>query len=169
LDQPRYFVEPLGKHDRAAFHCGNEALDQYFLERAPRDIREHLSAVFVLIGKDDTFAVLGFYILSTQEIETGELPESLQKRTGRYQSVGAILIGRLAVSIKHAGKGLGELLLMDALKKSLKSTKSVAAFAMVVDAKDDRATTFYRKHGFVPLRGKRLFLPMKTVRDLFAE
>jgi hypothetical protein len=58
---------------------------------------------------------------------------------------------------------------MDALKKSLKSTKSVAAFAVVVDAKDDRATTFYRKHGFVPLRGKRLVLPMKTVRDLFAE
>ena len=81
--------------------------------------------------------------------------------------MGAILIGRLAVAKEHAGKGLGEILLMDALKKSLDSTKNIAAFAVVVDAIDEKAAAFYRKYGFMPLRENRLFLPMKTIQQLF--
>lgn len=159
-------MQPLGKQDRAAFHCGNELLDKYFLERAGRDVRENLAAVFVLLSVDDLDTILGFYTLSTQEIETGQIPEDLQKRTGRYKSVGAVLIGRLAISQEHAGKGLGEILLMDALKKSLDSTKNIAAFAVVVDAKDEKAASFYKKYGFILLRENRLFLPMKTIKDL---
>jgi predicted GNAT family N-acyltransferase len=159
-------VQPLGKQDRAAFHCGNELLDKYFLERASRDVRANLAAVFVLLSVDDLDTILGFYTLSTQEIETGQIPAEIQKRAGRYKSVGAVLIGRLAISQEHAGKGLGEILLMDALKKSLDSTKNIAAFAVVVDAKDDKAASFYKKYGFIPLRENRLFLPMKTIQDL---
>lgn len=164
---PQYFVRPLEAQNRAAFRCGNEALDKYFLERASRDVRKNLAAVFVLLGTHDADTVLGFYTLSAQEVLVDEIPEGLQKRAGRYKSVGAILIGRLAVSKGHAGKGLGEILLIDALRKSLDSTKQVAAFAVVVDAKDEKAAAFYKKYGFIPLRENRLFLPMKTVHQLF--
>jgi predicted GNAT family N-acyltransferase len=166
---PHYIVRPLGTQNRAAFQCGNEPLDKYLLERASRDARENLAAVFVLLSADAPDTILGFYTLSAQEIVVDQIPEGLQKRAGRYKSIGAILIGRLAVSKDHAGKRLGELLLMDALKKSLDSTKNIAAFAVVVDAKDDRAAAFYKKYGFVPLRGNRLFLPMKTVQQLFEQ
>ena len=166
-DNRQFAVQPLGKQDRAAFHCGNDLLDKYFLERASRDVRENLAAVFVLLSVDDLDTILGFYTLSTQEIETEQIPEEIQKRTGRYKSVGAVLIGRLAISQGHSGKGLGEILLMDALKKSLDSTKNIAAFAVVVDAKDEKAASFYKKYGFIPLRENRLFLPMKTIKDLF--
>jgi len=165
--QPQYIVQPLGKQNRAAFHCGNELLDKYFLERASRDVRENLSAVFVLLGVSDPDAVLGYYTLSTLQIDTGDIPDELRKRTGRYKNVGAILSGRLAVAKEHAGKGLGEILLMDALKKSLDSTKNIAAFAVVVDAIDEKAAAFYRKYGFMPLRENRLFVPMKTIQQLF--
>ena len=165
---PQYFVRPLEARNRAAFRCGNEALDKYFLERASRDVRENLAAVFVLLGTHDADTVLGFYTLSAQEVLVDEIPEGLQKRAGRYKSVGAILIGRLAVSKGHAGKGLGEILLIDALRKVIEdSTKQVAAFAVVVDAKDEKAAAFYKKYGFIPLRENRLFLPMKTVHQLF--
>lgn len=162
-------MEPLGKQDRAAFRCGNEELDKYFVERASRDVRKNLSAVFVLLSIDDPDTILGFYTLSQQEIETGELPEELQKRTGRYKTVGAVLIGRFAISQDHAGKGLGELLLMNALKRSLDSTERVASFAVVVDPKDDKASAFYEKYGFIRLGENRLFLPMKTIEGLFSK
>jgi len=54
--------------------------------------------------------VLGYYTLSSQEIDAGELPAELKKRTGRYERLGATLIGRLAVAQEHQGKDLGELL-----------------------------------------------------------
>jgi predicted GNAT family N-acyltransferase len=164
-----YIVEPLGKQNRAAFNCGDEHLDRYFVERASRDVRENLAAVFVLLPSEAPSAVLGYYTLSSQEIDAGEIPDGLKKRTGRYSRVGATLIGRLAVAKEQHGKKLGELLLLDALQKSLQSTKTVAAFAVVVDAKYDRVVPFYKKYGFIPLTGNRLFLPIKTVRKLLEE
>jgi predicted GNAT family N-acyltransferase len=165
--KPQYIVQPLGKQNRAAFHCGDEPLDKYFLERASRDVRENLSAVFVLLVVSAPDAVLGYYTLSTLRIDTGDIPDELRKRTGRYKNVGAILIGRLAVAKEHPGKGLGEILLMDALKKSLDSTKNIAAFAVVVDAIDEKAEAFYGKYGFMPLHENRLFFPMTAIQQLF--
>ncbi len=165
----KYVVQPLGDQDRAAFHSGNEPLDRYFLERAGRDVRENLSAVFVLLTEEDASTVLGFYTLSAQEIETEGLPEKLQRRTGKYKRVGATLLGRLAVAQDQRGKKLGEFLLLDALRRSLKNTKYVSSFAVVVDAKDEKAVEFYQKYGFISLSGNRLFLPMRTVRQLFPE
>jgi predicted GNAT family N-acyltransferase len=168
-DEPKikYTVRPLGDQDRAAFECGNEALDRYFLERAARDVRENLSAVFVLLAENDLNTVLGFYTLSSHDVEAEELPERLQKRTGKCKRVGVTLLGRLALAAGQQGKGLGAVLLMDALKKSLDSSQNVSSFAVVVDAKDEDAFTFYEKFGFVKLTGNRLFLPMKTIAKLF--
>lgn len=166
-EKPRYAVMPLGKQDRAAFHCGVRELDSYFLERASRDVRERLSAVFVLATEDAPDSVLGYYTLSSLKVETEELPEQLQKRTGRYREVGATLIGRLAVSEQARGQGLGEFLLIDALKRALENSSAVASFAVVVDAKDHNVAAFYTRYGFLQLRGNRLFLPMRTVEQLF--
>lgn len=165
----RYIVQPLGKQNRAAFHCGDEHLDRYFVERASRDVRENLSAVFVLLAADDPDTVLGYYTLSSCEIDAGDIPGKLSKRAGRYKRVGGTLIGRLAVVEKHQGEGLGELLLLDALQKSLESTKTVASFAVIVDAKYEHVVPFYRKYGFIPLKQNRLFLPMRTARKLLEE
>jgi predicted GNAT family N-acyltransferase len=165
----KYTVQPLGDQGRAAFHCGNKDLDSYFLERAVRDIRENLSAVFVLLAEDNPRTVLGYYTLSSQDIEAENLPEKLRKHTGRYKRIGVTLLGRLAVSQEQQGKKLGELLLLDALRRSLESTRQVSSFAVVVDAKEERVVKFYEKYGFIRLSGNRLFLPMKTIRQLFAD
>ena len=59
---------------------------------------------------------------------------------------------------------------MDALRRALETSQNVAAVAVIVDAKDDNAVTFYRRYGFFtfPDQPKRLFLPMAVIEQLFA-
>ncbi len=160
-------VKPLGHEDRAAFHCGGPELDSYFHERASRDMREKLAAVFILISEIDPGGILGYYTLSAQQVDADELPQELKKRTGRYKRIGVTLLGRLAVAKQHQGKQLGALLLVDALRRSLQGTQNVMSFAVVVDAKSEAVARFYAKYGFVPLSGNRLLLPMRTIAKNF--
>jgi len=80
----------------------------------------------------------------------------------------AILMGRLAVDSRYHRRGFGEFLLLDAFARTLRN--EIAAFAFVVDAKDDRAEDFYRHYGFQPLSvlTRRLFLPMADIAASFA-
>jgi hypothetical protein len=164
--KPKYTVQPLGNHDRAAFSCGNDELDRYFLERAARDVREKIAAVFVLVAEADPQIPLGFYTLSSQQIEAGDLPPKLTKKMGRCKHIPATLIGRFAVAQAVQGRHLGEFLLMDALRRSYETTKNVMSFAVVVDTKGEHVEGFYMKYGFLPLCGARYFLPMKTIAGL---
>jgi predicted GNAT family N-acyltransferase len=83
----------------------------------------------------------------------------------------ATLLGRLARSQQFKGRGLGELLLIGALKRALEHSRNIASVAVVVDAIDENARAFYRRYGFIdiPNRPNRLFLPMKTVAQLFPD
>lgn len=164
--ESKYIIKPLGDQDRAAFCCGTPELDKYFLERASRDVREKISAVFVLLREDDQEKVLGYYTLSSLYVDAGDLPEDLRKRAGRYRQLGGTLIGRLAIDKSVRGTGLGGMLLFDALVRALKGTKTIMSFAVLVDGKDENAKAFYQKHGFIPLRDNRLFLPMKTIEKM---
>jgi len=62
------------------------------------------------------------------------------------------------------GHGIGELLLADAIRRTLSASQSVAVYAILVDAKDEHASTFYQRFGFrqFPLNGNRLFLLAET-------
>jgi predicted GNAT family N-acyltransferase len=167
VSRTKYFVQPLGTQDRSAFRCGEPELDSYFLQRASRDVRENLSAVFVLLAEDHPERVFGYYTLSPQEIAAADIPDELQRRIGKYKRIGVTLLGRLAVARDQQGKKLGEFLLLDALRKSLDNIKIISSWAMVVDAKNEQVVRFYEKYGFLKLSGHRLFLPMKTVEKLF--
>jgi predicted N-acetyltransferase YhbS len=166
-DDPKYIVKPLGNENRAAFQCGQPELDHYFHQRASRDMREKLSAVFILVTEAEPDVVLGYYTLSAQQIDAGELPEELKKRTGKYKLLGATLLGRLAVAKEHQNKKLRAFLLVDALRRSLEASQTVMSLALAVDAKGDDVVGFYKKFGFVPLSGNRLMLPMKTIEKNF--
>lgn len=110
--------------------------------------------------------IVGFYSLSMFTLALGTLPEALSKKLPRYEAIPAALIGRLARAESESGTGLGSLLLADAIKRVLGVSDVVAAYAIVVDAKDDRGKHFYEEHGFIPLasRPRRLFLLASTAR-----
>ena len=167
--EEKFAIEPLGERNRTVFGCGVPELDSYFYERASRDVRQKVAAVFVGIPVSAPQSIAGYYALSSQEIDIGDLPQQLTKRIGRYRRIPATLLGRLAVDQAYRGRGLGELLLLDALKRSLEAAKSVASFAVVVDAKNEEAAGFYKKYGFLHLLGRRFFLPMKTIEALFTK
>lgn len=165
-----YVVEALAdRHDRSRFCCGVVALDRYLRTQAGQDARRRIAAPYVLIHRaEDRLA--GYYTLSNAGIELTGLPESLVRKLPRYPQIPATLLGRLAVDRNHRGRGLGEFLLVDALRRALLGSRTTAAFAVVVEAKDDSAVRFYQQYGFVPILGQphRLFLPLSTVANSFA-
>jgi ribosomal protein S18 acetylase RimI-like enzyme len=167
-EEPHFVIEPLGaKHDRAAFSCGNDDLESYLCKQAGQDLRKRAAVPFVITPDHKTIA--GFYTLSQYGLDLGEIPAEVVKKLPKYPMVSVTLLGRLAVSTEFRGRGLGERLLMDALYRSLASSKQVASAAVVVDAKDASAARFYKKYGFIelPRVPRRLFLPMGTVEGLF--
>ncbi|WP_219725429.1 hypothetical protein [Fischerella thermalis] len=58
------------------------------------------------------------------------------------------MLRRLAVDHSQKGKRFGELMLIDALKKSLDATTQVASVAVITEALDEEALSFYVKYGF---------------------
>ena len=166
-----YRIEVLSKtHDRTAFACGSLWLDRYLRQQAGQDAEKNVAAPFVLTVPPD-LRVLGYYTLSASLVNANELPDSLARKLPRYPQLPVTLLGRLAVDQSMKGKGIGQFLLMDALRRSLEAAANIAAMAVVVDARDDAAEAFYRHFSFLPLheRPRHLFLPMKTVAGLFAE
>ena len=159
-----FVCQSLAKHhDRWSFRCGTAELDDYLQHRASQDVRRRAAAVFVLVPEDQPQRIAGFYSLSSASIILEELPAELAKALPRYPLVPAVLLGRLARDVNFPG--VGRLLLLDALARSLRHAEQVAAAVVLVDAKDENARRFYAKYGFQEIRpdSRRMFLPMKTV------
>ena len=174
-DRTAVRVEPLGgHHDRAAFACGVEVLDDYLRRQASQDQLRKFSACHVAVDASATAgtptAVLGYYTLSSYVIRSGELPPDITRRLPRYPMMPAALLGRLAVASSHRGMGLGEHLLIDVLHRVLRLSKDIAIHAIVVDALDSTAADFYASYDFEPFAGEplRLFRPLATVARGFS-
>jgi GNAT superfamily N-acetyltransferase len=158
-----FIIEPLGAHDRSSFSCGSPSLDRYLREQASQDIKRLMANCFVAV-ETATNAIAGYYTLSATNVPANELPPEVLKRLPRYPILPAALVGRLAVDQNFHRKGLGSVLLADAALRVLKG--DMKAFAVVVDAKDENAVTFYCLQGFRPFasRPMSLFLPLGTAK-----
>ena len=168
---PPYVIEALDarRHDRKGFSCGKPDLDRYLMEQAGQDARRRIAAPFVALVPE-SHRVAGYYTLSALSVLVDDLPAEISKTLARHQGVPVTLLGGLAVDGEHRGRGLGELLLMDALARSLKGSHAIASMAVIVDAIDEEARAFYEHFEFktLPDQRRRLFLPMKSVAVLFS-
>ncbi len=146
-------------HDRTKFSCGVEALDNYFCKQVGQDVRRRVTACYVAV-EIDTGKIAGYYTLAAGSIPLTDVPEQLEKRLPRYQAVPVARLGRLAVHLDYRHRKLGAALLWDAVMRAIRS--EVAVFALVVDAKDDQAVSFYHHHGFLKFGSlpKQLILPL---------
>ena len=162
-----YFCEPLGNHhDRTQFDCGVPVLNNYLAKYAKQDVKRKASAVFVLVERAEPKRVIGFYTLCATSVALSELPEEPTRKLPRYPEIPAILIGRLARDVNHAGAGA--LLLSDAITRCVRVASEIAASLIVVDSKGEAATRFYEKFGLIslPRLPDRMFLPMQTAEKL---
>jgi GNAT superfamily N-acetyltransferase len=150
--------------DRASFKSGVEPLDRYFRTQVSQDIKRRVSACFVATDAHGRMA--GYYTLASASVLLVDLPEALGKKLPRYPSIPAVRMGRLAVDQSFKGISLGAALLADALRRAGKA--EIAAYAFLVDAKDQDAASFYAHHGFMALPDQALcmFIALETVKDL---
>lgn len=163
MSRAPFLLAPLdGANDRAQFQCDSEPLNRYLREQATQDIRRRIGACFVALADGERIA--GYYTLASTSLYLADLPASTRKKLPRYPTVPAVRMGRLAVDHEFKGQGLGGALLADALDRAARS--EIAAFALVVDAKDEAAAAFYSHHGFIALPDSplTLFLPLATVQ-----
>lgn len=153
------------KDDRAAFSCGEAALDDWFRNRAGQDQRRHIAQVFV--ARDDQLSIVGFYSLSAFSIVASDLPAEITCKLPRYDTIPAVLIGRFARDVRVRGRGVGELLMADAIERIIGTSRQLGIYAIFVDAKNERVAEFYQTFGFqpLPLHPLRLFLPLATAHN----
>jgi predicted GNAT family N-acyltransferase len=165
----KYTIEPLDtqKHDRAAFSCGVAPLDTYLKQQANQEAKRNIAVTYILCEQNST-SIVGYYTLSTASIETTQLPEEIRRRLPRYEALPTMLIGRLAVDQQYGGQGFGGHLLVDALRRCFELSKNIGAMAVLVDAKDERAATFYERYGFRRFQDQpsRLYIPMAQIQQL---
>lgn len=164
---PQWAIHRLERaHVRSAFQCGQPLLDEWLAARAGQFDRRDLSRTFVATRPSEP-VVLGYYSLATHRVTVDALPEGEARKLPRLD-VPVVLIGRLAVDRSVQGQGLGAILLVDALRRSLQISEQVGIRAVEVDAIDDAARGFYLKFGFRSLLDdpRHLFLPMHEIRKL---
>lgn len=157
------------RHNRAAFDCGEPALDE-FLQRHARQTHEAGGAkVFVAVDNSDTTLVLGFYALSPASIAFPVVPATVTRGLARHD-VPVFRLGRLAVSKAHQSKGLGGQLLLAACRRCIRASQEVGGVALLIDAKNERVANWYAGYGALRLEdtplcsaGQRLRLPRLIV------
>ena len=149
------------RHDRAGFDCGVEPLNRYLRTLAVQHRARGIATTFVLVDSDQPATILGYYSLSAASLVFERLTEADGKGLPSYP-IPAVRIGRLAASAAHHGQRLGELLLANAIKRTLLARHTLGVYAVLVEAKDATAEAFYRKYGFrlcdAPTR--QLYLPL---------
>ena len=158
-------IEPLASHhDRRTFSCGVEALDLYLRRFARQHSDANISRTYVAVNGS---TVRGFYSLAMSGIRRNNLPEKYQTRFPNFPLPVARL-ARLAVDLNHQRHGLGELLLSDALQRCLQISASIGMLGVIVDAKDEKARTWYERYEFerLPDTPLTLWLPTKAMSRL---
>lgn len=152
-------------HDRAAFDCGVPELNDYLQRYADQHRRRGITSAFVLTPADAPSRILGYYTLSAAEVDAARLGEAERKRLPRYP-VPCFRMGRLACRSDQRGIGIGRLLLGCAVDRCLKASEQIAAYALLVDAKDESARDFYAHYGFAAFADQplTLYLPLRRGR-----
>lgn len=161
---------PLDKkrHDRNYFDCGSNALNNYLKLMANQQSSRDNSRTYVLEVPENSKHIIGFYTLTMATVDLSSLPDHLQKRHQNHHSAG--LIARLAVDKRYAHRGFGAWLLVDALKKLLMASNTVAFPIIIVDAKEG-ISDFYEKFGFVSFKHEKnkLFISIADIRASFGK
>lgn len=161
-------VKPLeSHHDVDRFECGREQLDRWLRAYAGQGQRRDTARTFVVCRRGET-DVVGYYTLVASQVEQSKATSEAQNETSKHFPIPVCLIARLAVDRSEQGAGLGRSLLLDALRRTVHASRSVAMKAVLVHAIDEEAAAFYERFGFKPASTEPLTLmvPLEAVRRI---
>ena len=145
-----------GSHDRQGFDCGRQELNDWLRQVARQHQEKGLSRTFVATLEAAPDSICGYYALTLVELENRNLPAAWRKKMPRR--IPGVKLGRLAVDKKYQGKGLGDLLLVDALTRAQRIYQEAGGIGLFVDAIDEGAASYYKRFGFESLPDSPLLL-----------
>lgn len=160
-------LPPLaGSHDRQGFDCGRQELNDWLWQVARQHQNKGLSRTFVAVREEEPSRICGYYALTLAELDHRHVPEAWRKKLPRR--IPGVRLGRLAVDSRHQGKGLGQLLLVDALTRAQRIHVEAGGIGLFVDALDEQAAGYYRNLGFEasPDNPLLLFLSAKVTASM---
>lgn len=155
------------------FDCGDEPLNSYLQRHAWINQRRNSTWV-TYVGVDETVPrmVLGYFTLATSSIPRDRLPKRYVRGLPAHD-LPLILLARLAVDRRFAGRGLGHAMISEAFRITLRVANEVGCRCLVTDAYRDRIG-WYAKYGFIPMEGglesgpQKMFLDVRTIRAAMA-
>ena len=160
------------RHDRAAFSCGTDRLDNFLKRTARKHQAGDFTRVWVATERGKA-EILGYYALNAHSLEGEDLPANLTRNAPRQGGIPAVYLSMIAVDRRHQGRGLGRILLADTLNRAVGAADQIGLKAVILDVIEDggRETTekrraFYASMGFqsLPSRALRMFISIETVR-----
>jgi len=157
-------IETLSKvHNRAEFDCGNKALNNFLQKIARQHTEKGLSKTFVLIDTKHPTDIIAYMSLVVCEVLADDIPH--QWKNKYPNRIPAAKLAKLAVAIDQQKKGYGELLLIDAMQKTLNVSYKMGVAGLFVDAKHEQAKAYYNQFAFIsmPDQLNNLFLPLATL------
>jgi len=137
-------------HGRAAFDCGEPALNEYLARFAMQAHERGGAKTFVTCPKGEPARILGYYTLAPASVAFARVPALVKKGLARHE-VPMFRLARLAVDVSAQGHGLGQALLFAAGKRGLAVAEEVGGVALLIDAKSERAAHWYAGFGAVRL------------------
>jgi GNAT superfamily N-acetyltransferase len=137
------------RHDRSAFACGEPALDAFLQRHAHQNMRKGISQTWVLVSPDKPSTIAGYYCLAPAEVVLANLQPADARPLPPYP-IPCFRMGRLARDLRWRGEGMGALLIGLAVERCLRARQSVGGYALIVDAKGEKAKNFYLRYGFRP-------------------
>jgi GNAT superfamily N-acetyltransferase len=162
-------TKPLDKtQDRHSFDCGVEPLNDYLKKYALQNQKKDAARSYVFAKEENK--IVGYYTLVFGSVSVENAPDEISAGLGKY-AIPVILLARLAVDRREKGKGLGKILLRDALLRAVQASEIAGLRALLVHAKDEPAKSFYEKFGFQPAPHNEfhLFLKMSDIRASLAD
>lgn len=174
----RLIIEPFdpGKHDRTAFCCGVEQVDNFFRKTANKLAKAGNLRVHVMVGADGD--VIGFHAIKAHAVDYRDLPKAYARSRPGHGSIPAAYVSMIGVDQRHRGHGYGGDLLADALWRIARAAESVGIAVVVLDVLDDGnpeltawRRRLYQGYGFLPFGSDplRMFLPVATIRTMLDE
>lgn len=167
-------IEPFDpkKHDRAAFSCGSERIDNYLKRTAKKHQKDDFARIFVAVRSGEA-VVLGYYSINAHAVEGQDLPERLAQRAPRHGQIPAAYLSIIGVDQSMQGLGLGQVLMVDALKRMISLSEEIGLAVVILDVLQEgsdadiqRRAAFYQRIGFqaLPSRPSRMFFAIQDIR-----
>jgi len=156
--------EPItASHDVSGFSCGKPALDRWLKTRALSNQEKGFTAVIVV---HDDNRVVGYYGLAPTAVLPNHLPRAI--RTGQPPDpVPCLLLGQLATDERWIGQGIGTGLVKHALQRCVAAASLIGGRALIVNAVDSEAASFWKRRGFIASKDDPLIL-FRSMSDIAA-